>query len=667
MKKYSTTIPFSKLFTLFVLGLLSFTKNISAQTDGQYIITVKLDNIRAERSGAGNGPLWGHVQVQVWQLNDYGQREKEVYPTAGTTKIWDKPNEGSAVSIDRNGGNSKGTSPNSTLEFWVSDSKFDNGQIIIETSCQFFTSHKDNDFASTGYPKMPSPQSQQMYVACIKNTKLSGNLSCGQTLSYRSDSDRPYNFTAKLSAGILRAIPGKPKAKQPISVKPSAPPQQVEQPTPAPTSTPQKTPSEEPQKTKEQRKAENLETGLKVLDNVADIWNKHKENRAKKKPEQETQQVETESETQQPVPKPRRDIKGSTPATANTQTAPTEEVPISSAIVWQNALPSNSTTSAPTFEVKACVETSETVKEYILIQNGLRLSIPRGLVPRKANDCTNAFSQTVALKNGENQFQLIAQTGSGALKSTIFTTYFTTSQPISPSQASDKKTRRLALVIGNAEYGGSNTLKNPVNDATDMATALQEIGFDVITATNTNRRKMDEVITDFGSKLRNYDVVLFYYAGHGLQVDGENYLMPIDAKLQTEGEVRYECFPIGKLIAKMDIEDMPKRANIIVLDACRDNPLKRSWSRSTGGNGLASMTATSGTFIGFATASGATAADGTGRNGIYTSALLEHIRKPNLSVLSLFTNVNGTVKTMTNNQQIPWMNSSLSEDLYLTK
>jgi uncharacterized caspase-like protein len=150
-----------------------------------------------------------------------------------------------------------------------------------------------------------------------------------------------------------------------------------------------------------------------------------------------------------------------------------------------------------------------------------------------------------------------------------------------------------------------------------------------------------------------------------LQVKGENYLVPIDAVPKSQGEVEYECYPVGKILAKM--EEAANQANIIVLDACRDNPLQRSWSRSTNANGLANINAPQGTFIGFATSPGSTAADGTGRNGVYTGALLEHIRKPNLTVDQLFNAVNGTVKKLTNNQQVPWKASSMSEDLYLTK
>ncbi len=222
--------------------------------------------------------------------------------------------------------------------------------------------------------------------------------------------------------------------------------------------------------------------------------------------------------------------------------------------------------------------------------------------------------------------------------------------------------RRLALLIGNAAYPTA-ALRNPVNDATDIATALREMGFEVITTTNANRQKMEAAIEDFGARLKDYNLGFFYYAGHGVQIDGENYLIPVDAKLKSQGEVRYECYPVGRVLAKM--EEAAIQANVIVLDACRDNPFARSWSRSLVSGGLANINAPQGTFIGFATSPGSTAADGEGRNGVYTAALLEHLRKPNQTIDQLFNAVSGSVKKKTNNLQVPWKASSMSEDLYL--
>lgn len=226
-----------------------------------------------------------------------------------------------------------------------------------------------------------------------------------------------------------------------------------------------------------------------------------------------------------------------------------------------------------------------------------------------------------------------------------------------------RPSRRIALVIGNAAYPSDAALTNPVNDATDIAAALREIGFEVISTTNADRRKMNTSIDDFGARLKNYDLGFFYYAGHGIQIDGENYLIPIDAVPKSQGEVKYDCYPVGKILAKM--EEASNQANIIVLDACRDNPLSRSWSRSLVSGGLANINAPQGTFIGFATSPGSTALDGEGRNGVYTAALLQYLRNPNLTLDQIFNATGGSVKKKTNNQQVPWKASSMSEDLYL--
>jgi Caspase domain len=375
-------------------------------------------------------------------------------------------------------------------------------------------------------------------------------------------------------------------------------------------------------------------------------------------------QTETDNTTENPNPDVSKPAGKTASAKANPGKTENLLVDNTTKIVWRYPLTNNSITSTPSLALKACVETTEAVKEYILVQNGQRSFTARGLIVQEANDCFNAYNKIITLKPGENQFQLIAQSNAGELKSEVFTITYNPNATTSNVQSNAKPQRRLALIIGNASYPTAG-LKNPVNDATDIATALRAMGFEVINALNADRRKMNEAIDDFGSRLKNYQLGFFYYAGHGLQVKGENYLVPIDAVPKSQGEVEYECYPVGKILAKM--EEAANQANIIVLDACRDNPLQRSWSRSTGSNGLANINAPQGTFIGFATSPGSTAADGTGRNGVYTGALLEHIRKPNLTVDQLFNAVNGTVKRLTNNLQVPWKASSMSEDLYLTK
>ncbi|HPF01779.1 MAG TPA: caspase domain-containing protein [Bacteroidales bacterium] len=221
--------------------------------------------------------------------------------------------------------------------------------------------------------------------------------------------------------------------------------------------------------------------------------------------------------------------------------------------------------------------------------------------------------------------------------------------------------KRLALVIGNGNYIGS-TLANPENDARAMTIALQKLGFEVLEFENLDQNLMKKAIDDFGMRLRNYDVGLFYYAGHGIQVKGMNYLIPVDAQLVAETQVEFDCVQADRVVSFMD--ESGAEVKIVILDACRDNPFERSWTRSTTGRGLATMTAPSGTLIAYATAPGKTASDGSGKNGLYTSALLDNISIPNITALQMFQNVRGYVVEKSNKQQIPWESTSLTGDFY---
>lgn len=214
--------------------------------------------------------------------------------------------------------------------------------------------------------------------------------------------------------------------------------------------------------------------------------------------------------------------------------------------------------------------------------------------------------------------------------------------------------KRLALVIGNSEYGKQNYLENPVHDAEDIAAKLSYLGFDVIKLTDGILREMHETISDFGEKAKTYDVVLFYYSGHGLQTKGENYLMPIDAELRSEADVKYACLPLNLLLDKLEESGCPMK--IVVLDACRNNPFSKRWYRGDRDQGLASVSPPKGTYITFSTAAGSVALDGTGRNSPYTTAFLETLDIPNLSLFDFFNEVGQKVLSQTNNEQDPWTN-----------
>lgn len=219
---------------------------------------------------------------------------------------------------------------------------------------------------------------------------------------------------------------------------------------------------------------------------------------------------------------------------------------------------------------------------------------------------------------------------------------------------------RTALVIGNGKYADV-PLKNPPNDAADMAAALRSLGFEVLSYTDLDQNGMKRAIREFGAKLRaKGGVGLFYYAGHGVQSKGVNYLIPVGAKVDTEEEVEYESVEAGLVLAQM--ESAKNGMNIVILDACRNNPFARSFRSSQ--KGLASIDAPSGTLLAYSTAPGSVASDGAGRNGVYTQELLKQIKTPGLSIEDVFKQVRISVRGATNGKQTPWESSSLIGDFY---
>ena len=231
----------------------------------------------------------------------------------------------------------------------------------------------------------------------------------------------------------------------------------------------------------------------------------------------------------------------------------------------------------------------------------------------------------------------------------------TASKAATPAATSGEQ--RIALVIGNGRYKDS-PLINPINDARAMATALAAAGFKVTTRENAGRDVMQAALRDFGDALRNGGVGLFYYAGHAVQVKGRNYLIPIDANIEREDEVAYGGIDANQVLDKM--ESAGNRLNIVILDACRNNPFARSF-RSAGG-GLAQMDAPVGTLIAFSTSPGSVASDGTGGNGLYTRYLLEAMRVPGARIEDVFKHVRTKVRQDTQGKQIPWESTSLEGD-----
>jgi hypothetical protein len=245
----------------------------------------------------------------------------------------------------------------------------------------------------------------------------------------------------------------------------------------------------------------------------------------------------------------------------------------------------------------------------------------------------------------------------------IFTFLMQISLQIASSQDISRNAgKRLALVIGNGKYQYANALPNPVNDARAMRAALTEVGFYVLEYENLDQTQMKMAIDDFGSKLKNYSTGLFFYAGHGIQSKGLNYLVPVNASLKSEMQIEYDCVQADRVLGQM--EDAGSTINIVILDACRNNPFERSWSRAVNGGGLAFMNAPTGSLIAYATSPGRTASDGSGSNGLYTSALLENIKTPGINILQMFQNVRRIVGEKSEKQQIPWESTSLTNDFF---
>jgi hypothetical protein len=227
----------------------------------------------------------------------------------------------------------------------------------------------------------------------------------------------------------------------------------------------------------------------------------------------------------------------------------------------------------------------------------------------------------------------------------------------SPGAAAAIKEQRVALVIGNSLYKEA-PLPNPVNDARAIAKSLADAGFRVIKKENTGQKEMQAALREFGDALKQGGVGLFYYAGHGMQVKGRNFLIPVDAQIQREDEVAYNSVDAGQVLDKMEAAN--NRLNIVVLDACRNNPFARSFR--SGGTGLAQMDAPVGTLIAFATAPGSVASDGEGQNGLYTQHLLQSMQKPGIKIEDVFKHVRAAVRKDSGGKQIPWESTSLEGD-----
>lgn len=239
---------------------------------------------------------------------------------------------------------------------------------------------------------------------------------------------------------------------------------------------------------------------------------------------------------------------------------------------------------------------------------------------------------------------------------------------IAPVTAAEE--RRVALVIGNSAYRNAPALPNTVNDAQDMAASLRKVGFEVVDGVNLEKRGMDEVLTRFARLARDADAVMFYYAGHGLQFNGENYLVPIEARVDDEVSVQYETTRLNDVVTALGFA---KGVKIMVLDACRNNPFvgqlaKKQATRGFAvGNGLAPIARAQGMVTAYATQANDVAADGAGRNSPFTAALVQEIQQPGLEIATMFRRVQKIVYDATGGRQTPELSLSLLGDFYINR
>ena len=237
---------------------------------------------------------------------------------------------------------------------------------------------------------------------------------------------------------------------------------------------------------------------------------------------------------------------------------------------------------------------------------------------------------------------------------------------LAPAGAQAEK--RVALVIGNSAYRNTPPLPNPRNDAAAIAEALQKLGFAVHSGFDLDRTATEQMLRRFGETLGDADVALFYYAGHGLQVETRNYLVPVDARLASENDLPFEAVDLTLVLALM--ERRP-RVNLVFLDACRDNPLAQNLARSMGAarstavsRGLAIAESGIGTLLVYATQPGNVALDGNGVHSPFTQGLLDYIATPDIEVRSMLSRVRGAVLQATGGKQVPWDHSSLTGDFF---
>lgn len=271
-----------------------------------------------------------------------------------------------------------------------------------------------------------------------------------------------------------------------------------------------------------------------------------------------------------------------------------------------------------------------------------------------------SFRGAVDLVPGKNRVRIAAQ---NTQSQTISKDLYLNSEPAQQKNSTTDHAsynKRIALVIGNADYTSTSKLRNTLNDAKSMTATLKELGFEVISVENGSYEQIKNAIYAFGDRIQDVDVSLFFYAGHGLEVDGTNYLVPVDADIQSHLDVKQKCIPLTGVSNTMEFAN-DEGLNMIILDACRNNPFPAG---KRGGAGLARVNAPSGTLIAYATDPGSVASDGDGTNGLYTGELIKQL-KISQRIEDIFMHTRNNVENLSAGKQRPWEEARLKGIFYL--
>ncbi|WP_247236588.1 caspase family protein [Telluribacter sp. SYSU D00476] len=304
-------------------------------------------------------------------------------------------------------------------------------------------------------------------------------------------------------------------------------------------------------------------------------------------------------------------------------------------IILKNPQAEQSVVEQSNYTIVVCVQSDAPVDNYYFIHNGKIIGGPtRGF---KRVDCGQEVSQELTLIQGKNEIKFVATNAGGTtISNSYFITYTPVPSPVGTIASDAQIQKRLALIVANEAYS-KYPLKNSINDGQAIRERLENLGFTVTLHENQNRKDFKKVVDAFTSSLTDKTISLFFYAGHGLMVNGVNYIQPVDADPTTEADVEFECFPLRQLVARME-ETNPHGSNLVFWDACRNNPY-RSWRRGAGEPVYAPTNPPVGTMIVYATEPGKSALDGDEKNGLFTSELIKHIDVPGQDIFELIDKV----------------------------